>query len=51
MSANGRSASARSPIEIMELGASQGSVITVTAEGMDAKVAAQAVKAYFEKTL
>ena len=51
LSANGRSASASSPIGLMELGASQGTVLSVSAEGRDARAAVQAVRAFMEETL
>ena len=51
MSCSGKTASALSPIELMSLGASQGSVLSVSAEGKDAQAALQAVKAFMEKSL
>lgn len=49
--ANGRRASAASPIEMLGLGASCGTVLSVSAEGTDAAAAIRAVKAFLEQTL
>ena len=49
--AGGKSASARSLIELMNLGAGQGSVLSVRAEGKDAEAAIQALKAFFQENL
>ncbi len=50
-SANGKTASAASPIELLELGAAQGTVLTVSSEGREAGAALQAVRAFLEETL
>ena len=51
VSAGGKSASARSPIALMNLGAGQGTVLSVRAEGKDAEAAIQALKAFFQENL
>ncbi len=51
LAAGGRSASARSPIEMMNLGATRGTKIKVMAEGREAGAAARAVRAFLEQTL
>ena len=51
ISANGKSVSADSPIELMELGASKGTQLRIFAEGADAAQAARAVRDFMEKTL
>ena len=50
-SANGKSCSASSPIELLSLGASQGTELQVSAEGADAHAACRAVKAFLEQNL
>ena len=51
VSAGKKSASADSPLELMGLGASQGTVLKVSAEGRDAKAGLKAVREYLEQTL
>ena len=51
ISANGKTASARSVIEMMGLGASKGTLLTVSAEGKDAGAALKAVKEFLEQNL
>ena len=51
VSANGKQASASSPVELMELGAVQGTVLEVSASGREAQAAMKAVKEYLESTL
>ena len=51
ISANGKSVSADSPIELMELGASKGTQLRIFVEGADAAQAASAVRDFMEKTL
>ncbi|MBR1900574.1 MAG: HPr family phosphocarrier protein [Lachnospiraceae bacterium] len=51
VSANGRSASAGSVIELMNLGAAGGTVLTVTAEGDDSAEALKAVREFMQQNL
>lgn len=51
VSANGRSASAKSPLDLMNLGAGQGSTLFIKAEGNQAQEAIQAVKAFLRENL
>ena len=51
VNANERSASAKSPIDLMNLGAGQGSVLSIRAEGNQAQAALQAVKAFLKENL
>ena len=51
LSANGKNASAASPIELLELGATQGTVLTVSSEGREATESLQAVRSFLEQTL
>ena len=49
--ANGRSASANSPFELMNLGAGQGCVLFIKAEGSQKQEAIQAVKSFLRENL
>ena len=49
--ANGRSASAGSVLELMNLGAAGGTVLTVTAEGNDSAEALRAVREFMQQNL
>ena len=51
VSANGKSASAASPIELMCLGAVQGTVLSVHAKGREAQKAIDDIRAFMEHTL
>ncbi len=51
VSAGEKSASARSPIALMNLGAGRGTVLSVRAEGEDAEAAVQALKTFFQENL
>ena len=51
ISANGKTASARSVIEMMGLGASKGTLLKVSAEGKDAVAVLKAVKEFLEQNL
>ena len=51
VNANERSASAKSPIDLMNLGAGQGSVLSIRAEGNQAQAALQAVNAFLKESL
>ena len=49
--ANGRNASAVSVLELMNLGAGQGTVLTIEAKGNDAKTAIRDVKEFLRQSL
>ncbi|MBR2547703.1 MAG: HPr family phosphocarrier protein [Eubacterium sp.] len=51
ISANGKTASARSVFDIMELGASQGTLLKISAEGKDSDTALKAVKEFLEQNM
>ena len=51
LSAEGRSASAGSMVEMMNLGAVQGTVLKVTAEGREAKEAIRAIKGFLRENI
>ena len=51
VSANGKTASAGSVIDLMSLGASKGTVLTVRSEGKDAQESLAAVREFIENTL
>ena len=51
ISANGKSASAGSILELMNLGASEGTILAVSAEGKEAREGARAVKKYLQQNL
>ena len=51
LTANGKSVSAASPIELLSLGASRGTELLVSAEGTNAQAASRAVKAFVEQNL
>lgn len=49
--ANGRSASAKSPFDLINLGADQGTDIIISAEGRQAQAAIKALKAFLVENL
>lgn len=51
ISANGKSASAGSILELMNLGASEGTILAVSAKGKEAREGARAVKKYLQQNL